>query len=265
MKIFAIGDLHLAHAVDKPMDVFGRQWKDHTRKIEKNWREKVGPADLVLVPGDLSWGMRMEEVEEDLDWLDRLPGRKVLIKGNHDYWWPSISRLRARLRGTTITALQYDSARFGPVTVGGTRLWSLPGEEETYADPLEPVPPSPSEGSGEDLEAAHDERLFRREVGRLKLSLESMDREASLRIVMTHYPPTTETGAETVLTRMLEEAAVDICVFGHLHNLGIEGGKTWDFVRNGVRYVLVSCDAVDFSPYFLIEVTEAGEGIGGAP
>ena len=109
MKIFAIGDLHLGHTVDKPMDIFGPQWKDHAGQIAENWRERVLDTDLVLVPGDVSWAMRFEEAEEDLQWLDQLPGRKVLLKGNHDYWWPSISRLRDHIRGTSLFALQYDA------------------------------------------------------------------------------------------------------------------------------------------------------------
>jgi predicted phosphohydrolase len=102
----------------------------------------------------------------------------------------------------------------------------------------------------------HDERIFRRELGRLKLSLDSIDPQAALRIVMTHFPPTDEAGRDTALTMLLETVRADISVFGHLHNLALPRGKTWDFVKNGVRYVLVSCDSVDFAPYFLAEVAD---------
>jgi predicted phosphohydrolase len=263
MKIFAIGDLHLGHAVDKPMDIFGPQWKDHTGQIAGNWEERVRDEDLVLVPGDLSWGMRFEEAEEDLRWLDELPGRKVLLKGNHDYWWPSISRLRDRIRGTTLFALQYDSITIRGVSVSGTRLWTMPGLEFPYKDPLE-IPSS--QGHGPDdcgrspSGVPHDEKIFRRELARLKLSLESIDPEAGLRIVMTHFPPTDESGRDTAPTRLLETYGVHFCVFGHLHNLGLPPGRTWDFEKNGVRYVLVSCDSVGFAPYFLAEVNEESPG-----
>ena len=257
MKVFAIGDLHLGHAVDKPMDIFGPQWKDHTHRIAVNWQERVSGDDLVLVPGDLSWGMRLEEAEEDLEWLDGLPGRKILLKGNHDYWWPSISRLRERLEGTSLFALQYDSFSVPGVTVGGTRLWTMPDLEIPYEDPLETA--QAADGGAEASrrgasQMPHDEKIFRRELGRLKLSLDSLDPEAGLRIVMTHFPPTDESGRGTALTRLLEAYRAGICVFGHLHNLGLPPGRTWDFVKNGVRYVLVSCDSVDFAPYFLAEV-----------
>lgn len=257
MKIFAIGDLHLGHAVDKPMDIFGPQWKNHTEQIARNWQERVGHEDLVLVPGDLSWAMRFEEAEEDLRWLDRLPGKKVLLKGNHDYWWPSISRLRERLRDTSLFALQYDSLEIGGISVAGTRLWTMPDLEIPYQDPLE-VPstrdPGPATSDQGSSEMRHDEKIFRRELGRLKLSLDSIDPDSGLRVVMTHFPPTNESGKDTTLTRLLETYRADICVFGHLHNLGLPRGNTWDFLKNGVRYVLVSCDSVDFAPYSLVEI-----------
>ena len=263
MKVFAIGDLHLGHSVDKPMDIFGPQWKDHAQQIAGNWQERVRHEDLVLVPGDLSWAMRFEEAEEDLRWLDRLPGRKVLLKGNHDYWWPSISKLRNRLRGTSLFALQYDSLEIGGLSVAGTRLWTMPDLEIPYEDPLE-IPPK--QGLGQEAsdqgpsEMPHQEKVFRRELERLKLSLDSIDPKSGLRIVMTHFPPTNESGKDTTPTRLLETCRADICVFGHLHNLGLPLDHTWDFVKNGVRYVLVSCDSVDFAPYFLTEILETGRG-----
>ena len=137
MKIFAIGDLHLGHAVDKPMDIFGPQWKAHVHQIATNWQGRVRDQDLVLIPGDVSWAMRFEEAEQDLVWLDRLPGRKVLLKGNHDYWWPSISRLRERFKGTSLYALQYDSISISGATIGGSRLWTVPELDLPYEDPLE--------------------------------------------------------------------------------------------------------------------------------
>jgi predicted phosphohydrolase len=264
VKIFAIGDLHLGHAVDKPMDIFGPHWKDHPGRIAEAWNRAVRQQDLVLVPGDLSWAMRMEEVEEDLQWLDALPGKKLVIKGNHDYWWAAISKLRKRLHGTSIYPLQYDSVRIGQVALGGTRLWNLPGMESCYADPLDDRPEGgalPGEASLDDVEAerARDEKIFRREMGRLESSLVSMGPEPGLRIVMTHFPPTDESGRETPVTQLLERYRADICVFGHLHSLALPGGKTWDFEKNGTRYVLTSCDAVDFAPYLLTETEETAD------
>lgn len=257
MKIFAIGDLHLGHSVDKPMDIFGVQWRHHASRIAESWTGAVGKEDLILIPGDFSWAMRMEDAEEDLQWLERLPGTKLIIKGNHDYWWPSISRLRQRFQGGAVHPLQYDSISIGGVAVGGTRLWTFPAIASSYRDPLETVECSFSPATDSpgvlDEGSAHDEKIFKRELSRLENSLRSMDPGCELRIVMTHFPPTDEAGRETPVTRMLERNGTNICVFGHLHSLDLPEGKTWDFVKNGVRYVLVSCDAVGFSPYFLHE------------
>jgi len=262
VKIYAIGDLHLGHSVHKPMDIFGPQWKDHAARIAESWNQLIRPKDLVLIPGDLSWAMRMPEAEADLHWLDALPGMKLLIKGNHDYWWPSISRLRERLKGGSIHPLQYDSISVGSVAVGGTRLWTLSDIQASYRDPLE------TQGSGgndapagsQEEERTREEKIFKRELGRLESSLGSMDPHSALRIVMTHFPPTCEQGKDTPATSVLEKHRVDICVFGHLHSLNLPGGKTWDFVKNGVRYVLASCDAVGFAPYFLCEVIPRSSG-----
>ncbi len=257
MKIFAIGDLHLSHSGEKPMDIFGSQWKNHTDKIAKNWKTLVDDGDLVLIPGDLSWAMRLEEATADLQWIDDLPGKKVLIKGNHDYWWSGISRIRDQCKGSSLFLLQNDSFTFGQVTIGGTRMWEGPDIDLSYYDPLEGLTTNnqrPLSFEGSEEERAREEKIFKRELGRLELSLASMDKRASLRIVMTHFPPTNESGKDTILTRILEAHKIDICVFGHLHSLELPYGKTWDYEKNNVRYVLASCDAVKFSPYYLIEL-----------
>jgi predicted phosphohydrolase len=256
MQVFAIGDLHLSSSGEKPMDIFGPHWKDHGEKIAHSWRSSVQPEDLVLVPGDISWAMRLEEAREDLDWLDTLPGMKILIKGNHDYWWPGIGKLRALLKGSSIRVLQYDSVRIGSVVVGGTRMWTIPGMVIPGSDMLEPKHPSskpcePAPRADEREAEAQDRRIFLRELGRLRLSLESMDKGGEVKIVMTHFPPTSENGPDTPVTSLLEDYGVQICVFGHLHDLGLPPGTTIDFVKNGVRYVLVSADAVGFAPYKL--------------
>ncbi len=258
MRVFGIGDLHLSHAVDKPMDIFGPEWKDHVKRMAENWTRVLREEDLVLVPGDLSWAMRMDEAEEDLEWLHRLPGKKIVIRGNHDYWWGSISRLRDRLEGSSVWPLQNDSISEGKVVVGGTRLWSVPAIEKAYVDPLEEpedsiLPVTAGIDAAKEVRL-HNEKIFRREMGRLESSLRSMKEREGLRIVMTHFPPTSESGIDTVVTELLERFKIDICVFGHLHSLNLSGGRTWDFVKNGIRYVLVSCDAVGFSPYFLIDI-----------
>ena len=239
------------------MDIFGPQWKNHGDKIAEQWKAHVGSGDTVLVPGDLSWAMRMEEAKADIEWLEALPGSKIIIKGNHDYWWPSISRLRSVLMGSSITALQYDSVRIGAVAIGGVRLWNIPGvdihgstmlENKPAQEGQEPAPLSEPE------DRLRNERIFLREMGRLRLSLDSLGQDPKIRIAMTHFPPTSEKGLDTPVTKMLEQYSVNVCTFGHLHDLGLPEGKTIDFQKNGIRYVLVSCDAVGFAPYQILDI-----------
>ena len=114
MKIFAISDLHLSFNCNKPMDVFGGNWENYTQKIKDNWKSKISDDDIVLIAGDISWAMKIDEVDADLAWIDALPGTKIMIKGNHEYWWKSISSVRAILPDT-IKAIQNDAIKFGNV------------------------------------------------------------------------------------------------------------------------------------------------------
>ena len=147
MAVYAISDLHLP-ARQKPMDVFGPQWKDHFDRICLDWRERVTAEDLVLLPGDLSWAMHLEDALEDLAAVGELPGSKILLRGNHDYWWSSIGRVRRAL-GEGMYALQNDSLLIGERLYAGTRGWTLPGPETT----------------------AEDARIYERERLRLEMSL----------------------------------------------------------------------------------------------
>ena len=221
MKVFAIGDLHLEGGDDKPMSVFGDQWEGHFDKIRTDWRNKVGPDDLVLIPGDISWAMQLEHALPDLMMIAELPGRKVLLRGNHDYWWSGISRLRAVLP-EGMYAIQNDALRFGEITVAGSRGWTLPG-------------PGVS---------AEDEHIYQRELTRLAMS---MDRARSLGgdlLVMTHYPPVGDNGADTEVSRMISEAGARFCVYGHLH--GASGRTAFNGTLNGTQYICVSCDQLGF-------------------
>ena len=125
MKIFAISDLHLSNSCDKPMDIFGGNWEGYTDKIIQNWNKRVGTEDLVLIAGDISWAMKLEEAQADLDWIDKLPGRKIIIKGNHEYWWKSISAVREILP-QSIMAIQNDAIKIDDFIICGTRGWTVP-------------------------------------------------------------------------------------------------------------------------------------------
>lgn len=223
MKVFAISDLHLSINNNKPMDVFGPVWDGYLEAIERDWNDRVSDDDIVLIPGDISWAMRFDEVKADLEYLKKLKGNKVIIKGNHDYWWHSISELRKHLDNKTF-ALQNDAVKFGNVVVCGSRGWVIP------------------EGACED---AQDEKIFTRELIRMELSLRSMKvlrEEGDKAIVMTHFPPFNYKMEDNPMMRLFEEYGVDIVVFGHLHCY--DKKQKLQFEKNGIKYYLTSCDLV---------------------
>jgi len=250
MNVYAIADLHLSHSRPKPMDVFGPAWADHTGQLCRRWKEIVGADDLVLLPGDISWAMTLEQALPDLEWIDRLPGTKVMIRGNHDYWWKSLSKVRAMLP-ESLRAIQNDALLFGNVAVAGTRLWQLPWVTSAGLPLLVEDPPqvvSPAAPRVRDDEA--EMKYVRREIGRLELSLKAAAGLGAERlVVMLHYPPMDHRLEENEVTRLLTKSGVDECVYGHLHNLHPDGaGVLREQELGGVRYRLVSCDFTRFTP-----------------
>lgn len=242
MKIWAIADLHLSFSVPaKSMDIFGEHWSGYHEKIELYWREAVAPEDLVLIAGDITWAMHMKEAHIDLKWIDSLPGTKILIRGNHDYWWSSISKVRASLP-PSIHAIQNDSITIGDIAIGGTRLWDNPALRFTGVVPLEDRPQSPFD----DAARAECEKILARELHRLEMSLQSMPTSAKKRIAMIHYPPTNFELETTSATQLLERYHIDTCLFGHLHAL--KPGKAWLGTKNGVSYYLTASDYLGFKP-----------------
>lgn len=233
MRIFAIGDLHLPGQDEKPMNVFGAHWERHFEMIEANWRQQVQNGDIVLIPGDISWAMHMADAVEDLGSIAALPGQKILLRGNHDYWWSSIRKLRGVLQ-PGVFALQNDALEIGGVVFGGSRGWVFPMEGASL---------------GED-----DMRIFRREVGRLQISLDAARKMAGEKpiVALMHFPPLLADGLATEFSRLLEDAGVTDVVYGHLHGAGIKNG----FVGRlgGVQYHLTSCDAIGFSPLLIREI-----------
>lgn len=229
MKIFAIGDLHLSLAGGKPMDVFGDHWKDHHQLIEKNWKDLVTENDLVLLPGDLSWAMTLDEAMEDLKWLGELPGRKIITKGNHDYWWSSLSQVRKKLP-SGIFPLQHTAFDAGTAVITGTRGWITPLSEEY------------------DMEK--DEKIYMRELHRLELALESAAKTGTggkPLIVMLHYPPIVS-GKATGFSQMLSDRGADVCVYGHIHCSPGRWPEGLDVEIEGVKYMMVSADYLEFRP-----------------
>ena len=238
MPLFAIADLHLSFGSDKPMDVFGPQWKDHAEKLRKAWTETVAEEDCVVVSGDVSWAMHLEELTPDLAFLDGLPGKKLVLRGNHDYWWTTMAKMErylelhgfasvSFLRNTGVRVAGPDAEGPGTV-VCGTRGWVLP-EDAGFA--------------------AEDERILAREVGRLKLSLAEGNRillQGDRLVVAMHYPPMAATQIPTAFTEILEAYGVEVCVYGHLHGEAAARGIS-GLVR-GVEYRNASADHIGFKP-----------------
>ncbi len=226
MKIFSISDLHLSGMSDKPMDVFGAGWEGHFEKIKNDWQNKVAEDDIVLLCGDTSWGTKLEEGVFDLNSLKGLKGRKVFVKGNHDYWWNGISKLRDAAPDDTFYFLQNDCVKFGNIIICGSRGWSCPGSAD-YTE--------------------HDEKLYLREAERFKLCFKEVEKvreEGDILIVMTHYPPMGLKLQDTLFTKLFEENGADKVVFGHIHGQSFFPFRT---VKGGIEYVLTSCDKVGFA------------------
>ena len=226
MKIFSISDLHLSGMSDKPMDVFGAGWEGHFEKIKNDWQSKVAEDDIVLLCGDTSWGTKLEEGVFDLNSLKGLKGRKVFVKGNHDYWWNGISKLRDAAPDDTFYFLQNECVKFGNIIICGSRGWSCPGSAD-YTE--------------------HDEKLYLREAERFKLCFKEVEKvreEGDVLIVMTHYPPMGLKLQDTLFTKLFEENGADKVVFGHIHGQSFFPFRT---VKGGIEYVLTSCDKVGFA------------------
>ena len=243
MKIFAISDLHLSENCNKPMNIFGPQWEGHFEKIKNDWNTKVQKEDVVLIAGDISWAMKLDEAVPDLKLIGTLNGTKIIIRGNHDYWWQSITAVRNKLP-ESIIALQNNSVSIGDYVICGTRGWTVPEVENQFKD-------------------EQDEKIYNRELLRLELSLknahnlinyspngkikEVQNFEGSALnkklIVMLHYPPFNSKLQASDFTNMLEKYNVNSVVYGHLHGKGARCVLTHE--KNGIKYYLTSCDKLE--------------------
>lgn len=244
-NVWAIADLHLAFGdPEKSMDAFGEPWIGYTEKIQKNWLECVQKEDLVLIPGDISWAMHPEVARLDLEWIDRLPGTKVILRGNHDYWWTSLSKIE-KIMPPSLHIIQNNAFDWQGVSIAGTRLWD--SEEYNFHQYIDyHENPRAKKLVEQDLGEGQTEKIFQRELGRLEMSLKCLSKDAELRIAMTHYPPIGADMGGSQVSELLEKYRVNICVFGHLHN--VKGGSLRFGVRNGIHYHLVSCDYLHFRP-----------------
>jgi uncharacterized protein len=233
VKIFGLSDLHLSFQVDKPMDIFGPVWQGHARKIKDAWLETITADDIVLVPGDISWSMRLSEAEEDFSFLGDLPGKKIIIKGNHDYWWASLSKIR-QFVPESVVPLQNSSVVFGDIGIAGSRLWLDPDLK------LENTTPE-------------DKKIWERELDRLRLSLQTLPRGLRTKIIMTHFPPISLDGKPSRAVAIAGEFGCDIWVFGHMHLGGNLDYGGFNRTVADIRFEFVSADYLDFRPKLIFD------------
>lgn len=232
MSIYTIGDLHLSFHKNKPMSIFGENWKGHEEKIKKDWIERVKENDLVVILGDFSWSTYLKDTYDDFSYLHSLPGKKVLLKGNHDYWWTTLTSMRKFLEENNFKNIDfvYNTAyEFENYIIAGTRGWGQNEEGE-------------------------DKKLLKREVARLELSLEEASKlnentnsEKEI-IVFLHYPPITNSNIVnnemSNFIKVMKKYNVKRCYYGHLHSTSIREAVEGEYY--GIQFKLVSADSLDF-------------------
>lgn len=227
MSLYAIADTHLSFGTDKPMDSF-EGWQDYTSRLEKNWNKLVEEDDDVVIAGDISWAMDFSQLKADFDFLESLNGNKIILKGNHDYWWNTMAKLNKFLAENnykTIRFLFNNSFELGNASICGTRGWMMGCENE------------------------EDIKILNREVGRLRRSLESAG--CPEKIVFLHYPPVSDILRCDEIINVLNEFGIKKCYYGHLH--GDAAKYAVSGVVDGIDYKLISCDKLKFTPCLILK------------
>lgn len=223
MALYAIGDTHLSFACKKPMDIFPG-WTDHPERLRANWDRVVGAEDTVVIPGDISWAMETADVVPDLRFLHELNGKKIILKGNHDYWWSTMNKLTQLKEQNGLDSISFllnNAYRVGDVAVCGTRGWLREEKEESL-------------------------KILMREAGRLETSLRAAEALGGEPVVFLHYPPFDETGVCEAIYEVLLRYSVKRCFFGHLHRERTDRYKK--FERDGMEFSLISADFLEFCP-----------------
>lgn len=229
MAIYVIADLHLSFSQNKPMDIFGNNWENHAEKIRNNWIKKVKQDDYVILPGDFSWATYIEDTKLDFSYLDSLPGRKILLKGNHDYWWTTLASMRKFVKENefeNIDFLYNNSYLVEDKIIVGTRGWNI-------------------------LDSEDDKKMIKRETARLELSIkDGIQKYGSEReiIAFLHYPPITQNNLNKLENRefinMLKKYNIKRCYYGHLHGQSHKDAVTG--IIDGIEYKLISADYLNF-------------------
>ena len=229
MAIYAIGDLHLSLNNEKPMNIFGENWKKHEEKIRESWLETVNDEDLVLIPGDFSWKMHLKDMYEDFNYLNSMPGKKLLLKGNHDYWWETLAKMRKFINDNNFKNIDFvynNSYEYEDKIIVGTRGWALNDTDNS-------------------------EKMNHREEERLKLSIQDGLKYGDSKeiICMMHYPPIKK--AETLISseyiEIMKMYNVKTCIYGHLHGKSHE--EAFEGIYEGINFKLVSADYLGFKLY----------------
>lgn len=224
MSIFAISDLHLSFGVDKPMNIF-RGWENHTDRILANWKRLVNENDTVILPGDFSWALKIEEALEDFKFLESLPGKKLILKGNHDLWWSTVKKIKEFFEKNEIKSVDIifnNTAVVEGYAIAGTRGWF-------YDD-------------------TGSKKVLLREAGRLDKSLSEAEKTGLPVLTFLHYPPVYSDSVCNEILDVLKAHNVDKVYYGHIHGAGFHNAvKEYD----GLKLELISCDCIDFTPFFI--------------
>ena len=226
MSLFTISDLHLSLSADKPMDVF-YGWKNYMERLTANWNRVVNENDTVVIPGDISWALKLEEAAEDFKYLDSLPGKKIILKGNHDLWWSTMKKLNAFFEKNNIKTVQCvfnNSVEAEGVGICGSRGWF-------FDNPVA------------------DKKIIHREAGRLEASIVDCEKRELHPIVFLHYPPVYEDSKCDEILDVLKNHNIKTVYHGHIHGSGFHKSV---IEYDGISFKLVSCDCIDFTPFRII-------------
>jgi predicted phosphohydrolase len=227
MSLFAIGDLHLSFGTDKPMDIF-RGWSGYVEKIESNWHRLITEEDTVVIPGDISWAMNLNSFRNDAEYLNNLPGKKIILKGNHDYWWTTLSKMNSFLAENSfdkIKIIHNNAICVGNIAICGTRGWFYDETQMT------------------------DKKVLMREVGRLETSIKEAEKTGLEPLVFLHYPPVYSDFECSEIMEVLQKHNIKRCIYGHLHGNAVY--KSIDGLYKNINFRLVSCDYLDFTPILI--------------
>ena len=229
MAIYTIADLHLSFNTNKPMDIFGQNWHNYEEKIKQDWLSKVKQDDLVILPGDFSWAMYLDETKKDFEFINNLPGKKILLKGNHDYWWTTVTSMRKYIKNNNFENIDFlynNSYQYETYILAGTRGWSQTEDKD-------------------------DKKIIKREALRLELSItegiKQYGEEKEI-LVFMHYPPIMKTNVmqneQNEFIKIMKKYNVRKCYYGHLHGTSIKDAVEGEYF--GIDFKLVSCDSLDF-------------------